>query len=337
MAQAEGPAQAQVQTPVHPIHEETAVHERLTKLVSETPDNDPHEGTDLEEPKEAPKEEPKVEAKEEAKEEEEAKEGVALEIDEDTPFFDLEYNGEKQKLTAKQIREGYLAKQDYHRNIQKVKAEQAEIPQKLQQAQLQAQQEYLHRLELNKQLVLKTVAPELQNVDLNKLAQEDPAEAQRLFFRQIQLTQTLQAIEAEQKSALTKQQEMARAAFEQQKVKTRETLEKDIKGWNQELYGKMLKGVADEYDFKNEEVEPVLDARWLKVMHDAFQYRQLQRAKPEIEKKVVSVPKVVRPGSAQSSNASTEVQELAAKLAKTGRGEDFVALQLAKQKQQKRK
>src|SRR5688500_9013676 len=99
MAQAEGPAQAQVQTPVeHPIHAETAMHERLTKLVSETPDNDPHEGTDLEAPKAPGK--PEAEAKPEEAEKPEGEAEQTLEFDEETPFFELDYNGEKKKLSA---------------------------------------------------------------------------------------------------------------------------------------------------------------------------------------------------------------------------------------------
>ena len=80
--QAQGPAPAQVQQPVHPVHEETANLERLTKIVSETPENDPHEGTDLEAPKaEVKAEETKAEAK--------AEEGEKYEFDEDAPVFEM--------------------------------------------------------------------------------------------------------------------------------------------------------------------------------------------------------------------------------------------------------
>jgi hypothetical protein len=128
------------------------------------------------------------------------------------------------------------------------------------------------------------------------------------------------------------------AAHRQTVEKSKEKLEANIKGWGPELYTKVLGGVAKEYGFQHHEVEPVVDARLIEVFHDAYQYRQLQKAKPEISKKVVAVPKVVKPGSAQSQNTSSnEVQELESRLKKSGRGEDFVALYLAKQKQQKRK
>jgi hypothetical protein len=327
--QANAPAPAQAQTPAHPIHQEQADLASLTKWVSENPDNDPHhpENTSV----------PRAEdgAPVETEAETPAEEPAEAEFDEETPFFEIDYkteNGvEKRKLNAKELREGYLAKQDYHRNIQKVKAEQAEVAQKVQQAQLQAQQEYLQRLEQHKQLVLKTVAPELQSVDLNKLSMEDPSEAQRIFFKQMQVNQTLQAIESEQRAAATQHQEAMRVAQTQAIEKARQTLEADIPGWSADLYNNVLGTVAKDYGFKNEEVAPVVDARLIKVFHDAYKYRQLQQAKPEISKKVVTIPKVVKPGSAEKPNPAKEATDQSYdRLKKTGKGEDFMRWYLNK-------
>jgi hypothetical protein len=318
--QAVAPGQPQAQEPVHPIHQEAQDLATFTKIVSETPDNDPDHPENTSAPQaEAPAEEPK----------QEAQEPEQFELPEDEPLFEIEYktdNGKEQKkLSLKELREGYLAKQDYHRNIQKVKAEQAEIQTKVQQAQLAAQQEYLTRLEQHKQLVLKTVAPELQNVDLNKLAMEDPAEAQRIFFKQMQLNQTLQAIDAEQRAAASQHQQALQAAQQQAITKARETLEAEIPGWNADLYNNVLGTVAKEYGFKNEEVAPVVDARLIKVFHDAAKYRQLQQAKPEVSKRVVAIPKVVKPGSAEKPNPAKEATEKSFdRLKKTGKGEDFM-------------
>ena len=334
--QATGPEQSQAQTPVHPIHEEQATLERLTKLVGGMKDNDPHEGTDMELPKEAEPEKKEEEPKKDESQEEPDK----IELDEDAPIFempDMEDKTKSVKVSLKQLREERMMKADYMRNIQKVKAQEAELSTKAQQAALQAQQEYLQKLETHKQLVLKTVAPELQGVDLNKLAQEDPAEAQRIFFKQMQLNQTLQAIEVEQNTARQQHHQAVMAARQQAIAQARQTLEADIPGWSAETYNKVLGSVVSDYGFKKEEVEQVIDPRLVKVFHDASQYRQLQKAKPEVAKKVVAVPKVVKPGSAEKPNTSDSLQELRDRLAKTGRDEDFVALQLAKQKLQKRK
>lgn len=331
--QASAPAPAQVQTPVHPIHQEQQDLDSLTKWVSENPDNDPDHPENTSEPRgnEVP-EEAKPEAPEEAE---------TVEFDEESPVFEIEYktdNGKEQKkLSLKELREGYLAKQDYHRNIQKVKAQEAEIQTKVQQAQTQAAQQFLQHIELQKQAIAKLAGVKTMP-EIEALAKEDPAAAQQEFLRFINVNQHYQNLEAQQKAVAQKLNEQQAQEFEQAKLKARQTLESDIPGWGADLYNQILGTVAKEYGFKNEEVTPVVDARLIKVFHDAAKYRQLQQAKPEVSKKVVAVPKVLKPGSAEKPNPAREaVDELSARLKKTGKGEDFVALYLAKQKQQKGK
>jgi hypothetical protein len=328
--QANGSAQAQTQTPVqspNPMVSEQAIHERLTNLVRNTPDNDP----DHPENSSAPRQEAPVEA---APVQETTPEG---EIDEDTPFFELEYkteNGvEKKTLNAKELREGWLAKQDYHRNIQKVKAQEAELSTKAQQAELQAIQQYTQKLEMHQQAIQKLAGVKTM-AEIEALSREDPAGAQQEFLRLISVNQTMQALEGEKQAALAKQQQAIQSARMRAVEHARQTLETDIKGWNAEMYNQVLAGVVSDYGFQKQEVEQVIDARLVKVFHDAVKYRQLQQAKPEVNKKVVAVPKVVKPGSADKANpASDAAQALETKLRKSGDWRDAAKLYLARQKQ----
>lgn len=334
--QAQAPAPAQVQTPVHPIHEETATIERLTNWVSQNEDNDPHAGTEMEAP---PKEAPA--AAEPQSGADSPQSGDAAEIDEDSPVFEVEYKTdsgkEVKKLSYKELREGYLAKQDYHRNIQKVKAQEAQLQDQVKQETLKAAAQYAQQLEAHKQLVLKVAAPELAGVDLNKLAAEDPAEAQRIFFKQIQINQTLQSIQQEQAKVNQQMQAAHQEALQKQIQETRSVLERDVKDWSDAKYQTVLKSMVGEYGLDQNAVAQVVDAGLIKVFHDAHEYRQLQKAKPEVQKKVVAVPKVVKPGSAEKPNPASEVVgELSEKLKKSGDWRDAAALYLARQKQQKK-
>jgi len=264
-----------------------------------------------------------------------------VEIDEDTPLFDIEYKTdsgkESKKLSLKELREGYLAKSDYHRNIQKVKAQEAQVQEQIKQESLKAASQYAQQLELQKQLVLRVAAPELAGVDLNKLAAEDPAEAQRIFFKQIQLNQTLQGIQQEQQRVAEQMQTAHKDALSKQIQEARSTLQRDVKGWDDGVYQTVLKSMVGEYGLDQNAVAQVVDAGLIKVFHDAHQYRQLQKAKPGVEKKVVAVPKVVKPGSGDKPNPASEVaQGLHEKLKKTGDWRDAAQLYLARQKQQKR-
>jgi hypothetical protein len=320
--QATTPAPAQVSEPVHPIHAETAILERLTRHTQETPENDPHAGTDLEVPQQTQEPQQAAEPDPEAPPE--------VEFDEDTPVFDL---GLPEKLSFKQLREGYLAKQDYHRNIQKVKAEEKALQEKLNSAAATAAQQYAQNLEIQKQALIKFAAPEIQNVDLNQLAQSDPAEAQRVFFKQLQFNQTLQQIQAEQKAAFEKVQAEQTKQRQEMVQKARETLAEKIPGWTDEKYQKVLKAGVDEYGFAPEEVSSVVDPRVIELLHDASEYRSLKKAKPEIQKKVVAVPKVIKPGSADKPNPATDaVTEAQKRFSKSGDWRDAAHLLMARGK-----
>ena len=326
--QAQAPEQSQAPQPVHPIISEQATVDRLTKYVRDNPDNDPEHPEDSSTPR--PQE---VEQATPAAEEPVSEEG---EIDEETPFFDLEYktdNGvEKKKLSAKELREGWLAKQDYHRNIQKVKAQEAEIQQKVQQAELQAIQQYTQRIELHQQAVQK-LAGVKSMAEIEALSKEDPAAAQQEFLRMINVNQTLQGLEAEKQAAIGKQHQAMREARAKAIEHAKQTLEAKIPGWSPDLYNSTLGTVQKEYGFQKEEVEGVIDARLVEVFHDAAKYRQLQQAKPEVSKKVVAVPKVIKPGSVAKPNpASEQVDQLERKLKKSGDWRDAAQLYLARQK-----
>jgi hypothetical protein len=330
--QANAPAPAQAQMPAHPIHEETATLNALTQWVSETPDNDPHKGTDLEEPSAPPAEERAAEKPAPAAETEEA---PAIEIDEDAPLFDMpdmEDKSKTVKVSLKELREQRMMKADYMRNIQRVKADEAAVQERVRSETLKAQQEYVQRLEIHKQAVAKLAGVKSMQ-DIEKLAREDPAAAQQEFLRLISVNQTMQQIEAEQRQAAQNLQVQQQAAMQAAIQKSRETLESDIKGWNGDVYQKVLETVSKDYGFEPKDVAQVYDSRLIKVFHDAYQYRQLQQAKPEVSKRVVSVPKVVKPGSGEKPNPAKErADEAEQRLKKTGRLDDAVSVYLARQK-----
>lgn len=333
-AQVGGPALAQVQQPAR-IHEETATVEKLTQWVKDNPDNDPHEGTDMEEPKAPPAEEKAEEAKpEESTSETDSVETV--EFDEESPVFEIEYKTdtgkETKKLSLKDLREGYLAKQDYHRNIQKVAAERAQVQEQARLAKLQAAQEYMEKIELHKQSVAK-LAGVKSLPEIEAMSREDPAGAQQEFLKMISVNQTLQQLEAEQSQAREKFDKEQRAALAEAIEKSRATLKSDIEGWSDELYNTVISNVTKDYGFDGNDVAQVWDARLIKVFHDAYKYRQLQKAKPEVSKRVVAIPKVIKPGSAEKPNPAKESAERARdQLKKSGTGEDFVRWYMNKNK-----
>jgi len=336
-AQVQGQATSQpAQAPGQAIHEETATIERLTQWVNENKDNDPDVGTDMEQPAEAPETTDAPETPDKPETTEAKTDQPEIEFDEETPVFEVEYKTdtgkEAKKLSLKEMRDGYLRMQDYHRNIQKVKAQEAQLQEQIRTASITAAKEYSEKLEAQKKSIsqlsgVKTL-PEIE-----AMSREDPAAAQQEFLKMISVNQAMERIEAEQRQANEKLQADQRAALSEAIAKSRQTLQSDIDGWNDEVYNTVISDIAGRYGFDGKDVAQVIDARLIKVFHDAYKYGQLQKAKPQVSKKVVAIPKVIKPGSAEKPNPAKEAADQSyERLQKTGKGEDFVRWYLNKNK-----
>jgi len=243
---------------------------------------------------------------EEAPKEEAKEEAPAEEVEEEAPKlrFKVKYKAEddsdvEAELEPDELIKGYMLQRDYSRKTAALARERESIEAKIKEAVTPKVTEYEKSLETFKQAVLMLADREGANVDLNKLAETDPVAAQKMFFKRLEFNNTLQAIVAEQQKLETKKQEEARAAYRKQAEKAVEVLEREIPGWNNDRYGKVLKA-GMEYGFKAEEVNSITDPRAIKVLDDARQWREFKSAKPASqEKKVTPAPKVLKPGAGE--------------------------------------
>lgn len=258
-------------------------------------------------------------------------EEATIELDPDAKLFEVEEMREggikeKVKYSLSELKAQRMMQADYQRKT-------AELARMREEAQIQVKQQveplvkqYQERLQTYEAAVWQALAPEVQGVNLDQLARENPAEWAAKMQRIQSLQTTLQAIEFEKTKLAESQRQQLQEAQMQQIQKARETLQNEIPGWNDEVYRSVLK-TGLEYGYSAPEVNAVTDPRAIKVLHDAMKYRALQTAKPQVEKKVVSVPKVVKPGSTEKVDPNREeLQKAKAQLKKTGRTEDAVAV-----------
>lgn len=90
---------------------------------------------------------------------------------------------------------------------------------------------------------------------------------------------------------------------------------------------KMADG-GTEYGFTPDEIGTIMDHRMIRVLNDAIAYRELQKGKPAVEKKVAKAEPALKPGSKPSKVTETEVarQKQRARLKQTGSIQDAVEL-----------
>lgn len=231
-----------------------------------------------------------------------------------------------EKPTIKELQKGYMRQKDYSRKTAEVARQREEVGEKVRQAIESERSQYVQNLQTLQNTFIDTVAPELKGVDWNNLAANDPFEYVKLRNRADQITQALSSIQAKQQEAKAKTAADQNAEIAKRAASTRATLEADIPGWNDTLYQSLMKS-GESVGFKPEEVGTWLDPRAIKLLHKAYLYDQLKPGKPSVDKKIVVVPKVVKPGASQSTTQAQQREAEAFKrLQNSGSVEDAATI-----------
>lgn len=275
---------------------------------------------------------------EESKPEDEAKpEGEAEEAAEESE----EPVVKKHKLTVKsedgedvelevdeeELKRGYMMEKSYRHKTSQLAREREAVQAKVKEATEAKLKEVDEKLQLAEQAIWHTLAPEMQGIDWNKLAQENPAEWAQKYQHVQNVNAKLAQIQQERKKLADAKQEETKVELKKKVDESVETLRTEIPGWSDDLYRKIL-GAGVTQGFKSDEVNAIIDPRAIKVLWKAMKYDDLQKAKPKVENRVQEkAPKVVKPGAGEKPDANANKwNDGMAKLQKSGRTEDAVDL-----------
>lgn len=276
------------------------------------------------------------EVKTEAKPETEAEEQpVEEEQQEEEPVV------RKHKLTVKsedgedlelevdedELKRGYMMEKSYRHKTAQLAREREAVEAKVKEATETAKKELEEKLQLAEQAIWHTLAPEIQGIDWNKLATDDPAEWARKYQHVQNVNAKLAQIQQERQKLSEATQQQQKAELKKKVEEAQETLRAEIPAWGDETYRKILNAGVTQ-GFKAEEVNAIIDPRAIKVLWKAMKYDELSKAKPSVEKRAAQpAPKVVKPGAAgKETGAGDKWKEGMAKLQKTGRTDDAVDL-----------
>ena len=83
-----------------------------------------------------------------------------------------------------------------------------------------------------------------------------------------------------------------------------------------------IKTAARSYGISDQELNTVIDPRYVHVLHDAMKWRALQAEKPKAMQKVAEAPKAIKPQAPRPKNPN---QSASQRLAKSGRIEDLAS------------
>jgi len=198
--------------------------------------------------------------------------------------------------------EGHLNKQNME-VVNQRKALEAER-QQFQQEQTQK----IQQLEDTLALAVTQLNHDFQRVDWGSLKVSDPQRylvlKQEYQDRQAYLQNSYQTLQQ------ARQQETQQRALEFKEKLTTEyqKLRSSVPGWDDDnKFEQGKKEVRDslisDYGFSDQEINSAIDHRLIKMAHDAMKFRQLEKAKPAVIKKIKQAPKVVKSGPVNQPDA----------------------------------
>jgi len=254
----------------------------------------------------------------------ELSESTDIQENSEEPIYTVTIDGTDYEVTQDELIQGYQRNADYTRKTQELAAEKQQSSDFVERSKKDVETK-LARLDQLNQAAQSQLQQEYAQIDFEKLYEEDPAEAARLEHKMRKKNEQLQQVQRQTQELQT--QEFSKYLEEQQKKLSVKVPEMNHPEKGSE-FKKQMRNYLSSVGFNNQEIDSVYDHRYVLLVKDAMNYRNLQKAKPEIKKKAVNAPKVVKGGVSKSKGqqqAEVRRQQLS-KLRKTGKVADAAKL-----------
>lgn len=235
----------------------------------------------------------------------------AEESDDDEPVYRVKMAGEEREITQSELIK--LAQQgaDYTKKSQQVAEERKRLEAEsaiIAEARKE-RMEYAQRLQALQQYLEQNAS---KGDDLEYLKENDPIGYAVKVAELTQQEKQLSAVKAEQERLAMMQQaeqtQQQKAYIAQQAQLVSQLIPEYADAQKGESLRKELRAYAKSIGYTDEEVNSVYDARTVKALYDAMQYARLQKAKPEVTKKVSQAPKALKSGNSKSNKQSNSEQ-----------------------------
>ena len=214
--------------------------------------------------------------------------------------FTVKVAGQELKVTLDELKKGYSRDADYRRKTEELSFEKKQFMSEADQQR----QDYSKRLsELNQILAFtqQQLNSEINNVDLNKLYEEDPVEATKVE-RQIRLKKE-KMMEAANKLQQEQQRQLSSYVQEQQKILA-EKMPEFNDAQKASTTKNNLRNFLNSYGFKDAEIGQIYDHRIVMLVNDALKYRNVKNVKP------VSAAQASKPGKFLSSGVKKDSNDM---------------------------
>ena len=250
----------------------------------------------------------------------ETSESEDIQENSEEPIYTVTIDGTNFEVTQDELIQGYQRNADYTRKTQELAAEKQQSSDFVERSKKDVEAK-LAKLDQLNQAASAQLQQEYAQVDFEKLYDEDPVEAARMEHKMRKKNEQLQQVQQQtQQLQMEEFNKYLEAQQKQLNIKVPE-INHPERG---PQFKKQMRDYLSNMGFDNKEIDSVYDHRYVMLVKDAMSYRNLQKAKPQIKKKAVNAPKIVKGGVSKSKGqqeAEVKRQQLS-RLKKSGKVAD---------------
>lgn len=263
-------------------------------------------------------------------EEGEVAESEELPQEEQQPEPEAEDDGElveiegKSYRVPKELKDMVLMHKDYTQKTQAVAEQRRAVEER---AQALEQREQALGASFERAVEFREVQNKLaqfEALDWNALVDADPVQAQKLTIAYQQLQREAQAKYAELQQSQAQVQQLTEQQRQQMLAEAAQDLRARLPDFGPQTAEQIRKTAQEHYGLKAEELDGLIDARHVHILHDAMKWRELQAKQPQAMRKVAEAAPAIKPQAAQQKPRTN--QAALDRLKKSGRVEDLAAL-----------
>ena len=260
----------------------------------------------------------------------EVAESEELHQEEQQPEPEAEDDGElveiegKSYRVPKELKDMVLMHKDYTQKTQAVAEQRRAVEER---AHALEQREQALGASFEKAVEFREVQNKLaqfEALDWNALVDADPVQAQKLTIAYQQLQREAQAKYAELQQSQAQVQQLTEHQRQQMLAEAEQDLRARLPDFGPQTAEQIRKTAQEHYGLKAEELDGLIDARHVHILHDAMKWRELQAKQPQAMRKVAEAAPAIKPQAAQQKPRTN--QAAYDRLKKNGRVEDLAAL-----------
>lgn len=249
-------------------------------------------------------------------------------------LYKIKVGDQELEVTLDELKNGYSRQQDYTRKTKKLSEDRSQIDDLQKSLTRQNEEAKIRRDQYEKQLEVLSqhLKSTENNVDLDRLYQEDPAEYVRQKAEIDRRKEMMEATRQEQQRVLAEKQKEHEKTYNAYLEKERKLLAEKLPIYADKDKGptfvKNLTDYAKSIGYTDQEISMLVDHRAVLMLANAYRYNKLRNSKVK-DKKVVKTPRVVSSSSPKVQDDNDNVKRIRSKkanLKKTGSVKDAVSV-----------